>query len=698
MSKHVKFNDDARTPSFTLSFAPFEKIGNRPLPKYDKPTPAPGYRGPRAKIPDRINTLGDWVKWLPGRRWNPKTKTWTVTAGGPDFLQTLSNLGFDTIQIDPTRVQELHQPLVELEDSDPWLTRVYPRLGNPRHLEQSLPAFWHFDKDSYLVRTADLARGYHRLPVPQEVINVGTWQSQTVPANWNVTDSAYFSYLALAPSQLPQASYMPLYEGPRTLFGFQDSGAKAIVGGHSVLTDDPGLGKTVQAITSALTVGAQRVLCVVPPVSLSNWEKEFRIAGYEGEVQIIRPGRKVRPFPETGVLITTDSLLAARPQLAQDIINWGPDFGIHDEAHRSRTFMSERTRAVSRVFHTISGIKVPTTGTPVIKNPTDLIPILDQSGHLEPVFGGASRFLADYFKFNKWRGWEPNLETLPRLRTMLDTYVWVHRKKADVLPDLPEVMRSAEVVDVDLKPYREAHKEVVGIVNHWLDELVEEGNYPPEKDAVQDWARGSGQLVSYLRMAAGRAKIPAAIDWIRERVENQRPANGGTWDDPIVVWTHHNEVTEAMLEACQELNAPVRAIWGKGNSKDTPKTVEDFQTGNVAVLVGSITAAGVAITLTRSARALFVETDWLPSMIQQATDRINRIGQERKMEVVTMVAPGTLDERIQEVQSQAAPVLNTILGGNNDVSVSADGFEQGSTTAVITEIVEKEVARRGGRR
>ena len=701
--RSVGLEGDYLSPASRLQFHPREKV-QVPLPRYDKPKPPPGYRGPRAKIPKQIDTMLDWVKWLPARKWDKQTKTWLVTSPGPDIYNVLVSLGFDVSDLDPVMLEGFYTPHVAL-DTDPWMTRIYPRFANPRHVERQLPTYFEtIEKENYyLVRTADLARGAHEIAVPDDVAQAGAAQARSIPFNWNAQDATYFSGLSRAQTDMPTyASYRPLYEPPRELFGFQKSGAKALLGGHTLLADEPGLGKTTQGIVAQMTVGVARLLLVVPPVSLSNWKRELELAGYADPIKVIHPGRKVPEFPKRGALIVSDSLLRSRPTLLADIVAWTPDGGIDDEAHRHRTMTAQSTRAVMTVFNQIQGLRIPTTGTPVISNPKDLISLLSISGHLEPVFGGASQFMRDYFKYSTRLGWQPDLEKLPHLKAMLDQFVWVRRHKGDVL-DLPPVMRYPLVVDVDMRPYREAHAEVVAKVNTWIDEEVakkqERATHPStmtpfSRGDILDWSSGQVGLVSHLRKSAGICKIPAAIEWLQERIEAGRPQDGGTWDDPIVVWTHHNDVTEAMVEAAKHLDAPVKAIWGGSNPKETEQTVKDFQNGEVAVLVGSITAAGVAITLTRSSQALFVETDWLPALVQQATDRINRIGQTRSMEVVTMVAPKTLDARIQEVQAKTSQTLDAVLGGSNDVSVSEEAIKHATTREIISEIVIGELRRR----
>ncbi len=104
------------------------------------------------------------------------------------------------------------------------------------------------------------------------------------------------------------------------------------------------------------------------------------------------------------------------------------------------------------------------------------------------------------------------------------------------------------------------------------------------------------------------------------------------------------------------------------------RIVDAFQAGKIPVLVGSITAAGVGITLTRSSDVLFTETDWTPGVVSQAEDRCHRKGQQNHVIVTTIVAPGTLDEPIQTVLAHKARVLDAVMpGDDHHVEVMNEG-------------------------
>ena len=129
---------------------------------------------------------------------------------------------------------------------------------------------------------------------------------------------------------------------------------------------------------------------------------------------------------------------------------------------------------------------------------------------------------------------------------------------------------------------------------------------------VETWARGEVGLISPLRRAAGMAKVEAAVDRIREHVEGTTDDSGRApvYTRPLVVWVHHREVGDALALAVPAAVARTAILRGGVSEDKRGRIVDDFQDGKIPVLVASIAAAGVGITLTAACDTTFVETDW----------------------------------------------------------------------------------------
>ena len=490
-----------------------------------------------------------------------------------------------------------------------------------------------------------------------------------------------------------------------SLYPYQRIGALCVAaGGRRLLADAPGLGKSVQAILAGTLLGATRWIIACPPVVQSNWAHELdrcHVPDHlDGSVAVIRPGRKVPDLPDAGIVIVTDSLLAAptRRDLVNDLKAWSAGLLIYDEGHRARTWDTARS-ATMRDLAESARERIMLTGTPVMSNPSDLAPLLAITGQLEPVFGSRTRFMSRYTRSytitvagRQIDKIVPDRKHLSELSGLLSEQVWVRRGKDQVLKDLPEkAPPRTMIVDVPKAEYNAATRDVQAKIKTYLRERTRELGQAPSERGVRAWCAEQMGCVSLLRRAAGLAKIPAAADYISDWVEaTSRDVDGETvYDRPLIVWGTHQVVMETLDAHLEEAGVPHAVINGTTPMARRDRIVADYQDGQIAVILANIVAAGVGITLTRGSDALFVETEWLPDLVSQAVDRQHRIGQSRTVMATTMVAPGTLDHTIQKVQRSNSDVLDAIVGGTgHQVSVPEDQLDSRAVGEVMWELAE----------
>ncbi len=334
---------------------------------------------------------------------------------------------------------------------------------------------------------------------------------------------------------------------------YQRVGAERVAAGRFLLADTPGLGKTRQLLAVAAVLAPGRVLILCPPVVLTHWLRETEQSGLvghvdspasseapgailappttrwpstsgdgpsmsdpppacaerlrAGEIVVIRPGRKEPELPDGGVVIVPDTLVAARRKLLARLWAWQPELLIYDEAHRAKTWDSKRSVAARTIAGGTVGPVLVSTGTPMFAQPAEMVPLLDMTGQLGPVFGGRAAFVDRYLRLNRYRQLVARPERLPELRAKLDREVWVRRTKADVLRDLPPKSRRALVVDVDRSGFDAAHAEVAAAASRWLADYHAAVQALPSEEEILEWCRGNLAFVSSLRRAAGLCKV-----------------------------------------------------------------------------------------------------------------------------------------------------------------------------------------------
>lgn len=696
----------------------------------------------------------DWVKKLPGRRWDNTEKVWYITGTGGHPDKVLADAGITVDYTEAagdlaglTSLETLWRPLVKRSTRFPHMAFVRPRLAGFDRVSALLGpgAVWDKKLQRFDVMLSDLvtpegpkrglimddetfeaaAATLQRSAIPEHVREAarelaastgveGDEQKELSPRTRELID-----IVASHTGSLPDWFGLALYP-------FQLAGAYAIVGGHRALTDSPGLGKTRASLAAAAIARSRRTVIVVPPLVVENWCREAYAALGPGLKRIqpkvtdpvvpittarksrakpkrkpkepdfppyivpIRAGKKVPPFPDAGIVVVADSLLASRPELVDDLIAWGPTAALFDEVHRSRTWNGKRATANRNLACASNALCVPMTGTPFLQDPAEAVNMLAIAGLLDPVFGGASRFMEKYTKQNHFGAFLPNRKMLPGLEQVLSRHCWVRRNKKDVLKQLPPKLRTTRYVDIDPRGFKDAHDALYEKVAEWVDEQNELGNRIDDA-AIKTFARTRVDLITPLRAAAGVAKVPAAIEIISDWMEatTEVAADGTkTYTRPLTVWVHHQPVMRALLEAVEKAGIADAGFIDGGVAQHKRQAVADrLQNGEIGVIFCSIGAAGFGITLTRSSDTIFIETDWTPANISQAEDRNSRIGQTETCMVTTLMAVNTLDAHMRAILRNKAKDLNVLLPGadNNVTAMTSVLNEDTNTYEAVTE-------------
>ena len=125
-----------------------------------------------------------------------------------------------------------------------------------------------------------------------------------------------------------------------------------------------------------------------------------------------------------------------------------------------------------------------------------------------------------------------------------------------------------------------------------------------------------------------------------------------------------------MIDAVPAKFPAAGVIVGSTSGAERSRVIDAYQAGQIPVLVASIHAASVGITLTRGCDALVVEADVTPAIMAQLEDRQCRRGQTRPVTITTLVAPGTFDMRVQQILGGKGEVLDHLhVGADDDVAV-----------------------------
>jgi SNF2 family DNA or RNA helicase len=118
---------------------------------------------------------------------------------------------------------------------------------------------------------------------------------------------------------------------------------------------------------------------------------------------------------------------------------------------------------------------------------------------------------------------------------------------------------------------------------------------------------------------------------------------------------------QILEKECLQRQIPTHILTGE--TKDRQEVVNSFQNDqNASVFLLSLRAAGTGLNLTTASYVVLYDPWWNPAVEAQAIDRSHRIGQTRTVNAYRLIAPGTVEEKIWELQERKAQTISDVLG------------------------------------
>ncbi len=430
------------------------------------------------------------------------------------------------------------------------------------------------------------------------------------------------------------------------LLPYQKAGVAYIEvkGGRAILGDEMGLGKSVQSLAWLNLRSELRPALVVCPALLKlNWQREAEKWLLPApRVQVIQGGKDALNSSADMVIANYDLLTKLLP------VFQGMRFRavIMDESHYIKSQDSGRTKAALTILEKICHCLF-LTGTPLLNRPEEGWTLFHAAA--PEAFSRKWDYLMRYCNAHQdyWGRWDfSGASNLEELQEKLRATCMIRRLKKDVLPELPPKRSVLVPLAVSKKLQR------AGAVA-WEKVLEAAGGDAAKVIGVlrQQNNRALSDEVSELRLAAAREKLPQAVEFIKGILDS---------GEKVVVFAHHRGITGALHEAFRDAGAVV--VRGGTPNVERQVAVDGFQTDPACrVFIGSLMAAATGITLTAASNVVFVEMDWTPGVMEQAGDRLHRIGQENAVTAWWLAADMVIEQRMVAMLAEKMEVIHRAL-------------------------------------
>jgi len=495
------------------------------------------------------------------------------------------------------------------------------------------------------------------------------------------------------------------YEGDEDLFPHQKAGVAFLATSkRALLADEPGLGKTAQAIRALKRLKEQGedvfpALIVCPNTLKNNWAREFDKWWPEVTTQVVKgaAGKRKKQFDtivESNidvVIINWESLrshsrLAPYGSVALTRCSecGGHDEGVSlnrcevhlrelnaidfksviaDEIHRSKDPKSKQTRALWSASGNAE-IRFALTGTPIANNVVDLWSILhwispkdwpSKTKWIERMIDTMLNAFGGMLVI----GVKPHMQDEfyrsinPHMRRML---------KQKVLPWLPEQIYERRDVEMSTKQ-KKAYDQMRDLM---LTEL-ESGDVLTAPSVLTQTTRLNQFANSYAtmetnpttgEMRAVLAEPSCKVDALMADIKS-----GDFGDDSVAVCAVSRQLIELLSAAMTKNKIDHGLITGAQSEDERQKAIDDFQSGVTKWILFTAQAGGVGVTLTTARRLVMLQRPWSLVDHKQALDRVHRIGSEIHDSIIITdyVTEGSIEERVLQVLETKADNFEQVV-------------------------------------
>jgi SNF2 family DNA or RNA helicase len=410
------------------------------------------------------------------------------------------------------------------------------------------------------------------------------------------------------------------------------------LGFGGILADEMGLGKTVQTIAFLISEENKKTLIITPTSLIYNWRDEIERFAPTLNIGIAYGScvKHEKIINENDVILTTYGTLKNNISKYENIEF---DYCIIDEAQNIKNPTAQNTRTVKDIK---AKVRFALTGTPIENNLIELWSIFDfaMPGYLYSKEVFEKKFILN------------NDCDLDSLKLLIKPFI-LRRTKKEVIDDLPDKIEKK--ILVEMAPAQKS------IYSAYIKDI---------RTKVKNNSRGKIEVFSYLtklrqicldpsiiinEYKGGSGKLKVAVSLVEEHIVS----NG-----KILLFSQFTSALKKIGESLKEKDIEYFYLDGSTKSKERIELVNEFNDSDkIKVFLISLKAGGTGLNLTSANLVIHFDPWWNPAVEDQATDRAHRIGQKNVVEVIKLVARGTIEEKIISLQERKKELIGNIITG-----------------------------------
>ncbi len=419
------------------------------------------------------------------------------------------------------------------------------------------------------------------------------------------------------------------------------------LGCGGILADDMGLGKSIQTIALISGIAEGKTLIICPTTLILNWISEFKKFAPHINVFAVMGSNSERidqigAFSK-GVLITSYELIRRDYEMYENIEF---ELAVIDEAQYIK---NPETKNAASVKSIKAKHRFALTGTPIENSLSELWSIFDF------IMPG---YLGDYLNFrdeSEQKIIAGDEKAALKLEAMISPFV-LRRLKADVLKELPPKIETEIICPLEGEQ-RELYRRTLALAKFDFNtgELK-------RTDALATLSRlrqicCDPSLVDH-SYTGNSSKLDAAIQLIKDGVAAGRK---------ILIFSQFTSMIDILRMRLAELGIAGYLLKGDTPKADRITLVNRFNSDSTPLFFISLRAGGTGLNLTGADMVIHYDPWWNTSVMEQATDRAYRIGQDKPVNVYRLLMEDSVERKIRLLQLKKQKLGQNFIKENENL-------------------------------
>jgi SNF2 family DNA or RNA helicase len=457
------------------------------------------------------------------------------------------------------------------------------------------------------------------------------------------------------------------------LYPYQIEGVKFLLDRErAILADDVGLGKTVQAICSCLTLnetnGLKKVLVFCPASLKFQWAKEINKFSEGITIRIIdgTPKERDEIYSEEAMFYIINYELIHRDY--EKLLALKPDAIILDEATKVKNRKSQTNKLIKKLMKEGEvKYRYILTGTPIENHLEELyaiVSLLDSR-----IFGHWKYFEQEYILYNLlYLNHLPypiktikGYKNLDKIKVLIKKIMF-RRKKTDVLKDLPDVNEQLRVIDWEIehkkiyKAYKDKVKSMIA-----LHEEMNPGRIDASVLAEVNMLRMLSDSTELVMMSESKmAEVLKITKPISSKMEELVELLEELEGHKVVIFTQYVKMLQ-IIKRDLKRKYDIEVIHGGVPAKERQEVIDRFSTDPDKNILVMTDAGTYGLNIQAADCVVNFDLPWNPAKLQQRIGRCHRLGQKNQVNVFNFVLKNSIDENVLNTLYRKKHIFDNVI-------------------------------------